>query len=63
MPYHARVLRGGGRLYVYDFGFAPFGVLTGTAGERGAFGGPARQTRIRTGVWLVPRCERLTMTA
>lgn len=63
VPELARVLRPGGRLYVYDFGFAPFGMLTDTARERALFGGPVRQTRIRTGMPLIPRCERLTMTA
>ena len=62
VPELARVLRPGGRLYVYDFGFAPFDVLTDTARERGLFGGPVRRTRIRTGVPLLPRAQRLSMT-
>lgn len=63
VPELARVLRPGGRLYVYDLGFAPFDVLTDTATARGLFGGPVRRARIRTGVPLLRRCERLTMTA
>jgi ubiquinone/menaquinone biosynthesis C-methylase UbiE len=64
VPELARVLRPGGRLYVYDFGFAPFDVLTDTARERGLFtGGPVRKAKIRTGVPLLPRCVRQTMTA
>jgi ubiquinone/menaquinone biosynthesis C-methylase UbiE len=64
VPELARVLRAGGRLYVYDFGFAPFDVLTDTARERGVFTGrPVRNTKIRTGVPLLSRCVRQTMTA
>ena len=63
VPELARVLRPGGRLYVYDFGHAPFGRLTETARERELFtGGPVRNTQIRTGVPFFSRCVRQTMT-
>jgi ubiquinone/menaquinone biosynthesis C-methylase UbiE len=64
VPELARVLRPGGRLYVYDFGFAPFDVLTDMARDHGLFtGGPVRQTTIRTGVPFISRCVRQSMTA
>ena len=63
VPELARVLRPGGRLYVYDFGHAPFDVLTETARERGLFIGRPRRSQIRTGVPFFSRCVRLTMTA
>jgi ubiquinone/menaquinone biosynthesis C-methylase UbiE len=63
VPELARVLRPGGRLYVYDFGHAPFDVLAGTARERGVLGGrPLRPTVIRTGVPVLSRCVRQVMT-
>jgi ubiquinone/menaquinone biosynthesis C-methylase UbiE len=64
VPELARVLRTGGRLHVYDFGHAPFDVLTDTARERGILGGrPVRPTTIRTGVPVLSRCVRQVMTA
>ena len=64
VPELARVLRPGGRLYVYDFDHAPFDVLTETATQRGVFGSrPSRQSEIRTGVPFFSRCVRQTMTA
>lgn len=64
VPELARVLRSGGRLYIYDFGFAPFGVITETARSRGLFGSnPARATKIRTGVLFPRRCVRQVLTA
>jgi ubiquinone/menaquinone biosynthesis C-methylase UbiE len=64
VPELDRVLRPGGKLYVYDFGHGPFDVLTDTASERALFtGGPVRRTKIRTGVLVFPRCVLQTMTA
>lgn len=62
VPELARVLRPGGRLYAYDFGHAPFDVLTDAARERGVFPGPVRRTQIRTGVPFFNRCVRQIMT-
>jgi ubiquinone/menaquinone biosynthesis C-methylase UbiE len=60
----ARVLRPGGRLYVYDFDGAPFDVLTRTATERGILiASPMRKTTIHTGVPFFSTCVRQTMTA
>jgi len=60
----ARVLRPGGRLYVYDFGFAPFDVIGEAARSRGVFGSkPVRTTRIRTGALFPRRCTRLVLSA
>ena len=64
VPELARVLRPGGRLYNYDFGFAPFGVITETARSRGLFdSNPARSNRIRTGALFPRRCVRQVLTA
>ncbi|WP_161976327.1 class I SAM-dependent methyltransferase [Mycolicibacterium sp. CH28] len=64
VPELARVLRPGGRLYVYDFGFAPFGAIAETARSLGLFEAkPVRSTRIRTGVVFPRRCVRQVLTA
>jgi ubiquinone/menaquinone biosynthesis C-methylase UbiE len=64
VPELARVLRPGGRLYVYDFRFAPFDVLEHTTRERGVLERePVRRTRFRTGIPVLPRFERQVMTA
>jgi ubiquinone/menaquinone biosynthesis C-methylase UbiE len=63
IPELDRVLRRGGNLYVYDFSHGPFRILTDTARERGLFAGrPVRYTEIHTGVPLLRRCIRLSMT-
>jgi ubiquinone/menaquinone biosynthesis C-methylase UbiE len=64
VPELARVLRPGGRLYVYDFTFAPFQKLVVAAKEHDVLSGQSpRRTLIRTGVPFFPRCIRHVMTA
>ena len=64
VPELARVLRPVGRLYIYDFGFAPFDVVAETARARNLFTTrPVRKTTIRTGVLWPRRCVRQVLTA
>jgi ubiquinone/menaquinone biosynthesis C-methylase UbiE len=64
VPELARVLRPGGRFYVYDFGFAPFEKLVAAARDHDVLSGQSpRRTVIRPGVPFFPRCVRHVMTA
>lgn len=64
VPELDRLLRPGGRAYVYDFQRAPFEVLDAAALERGAFAGrPVQHMVIRTGQPHVRRCVRHVMSA
>lgn len=65
-PELARVLRPGGRLYVYDFSFAPFAALVTSARQHGVLTGrPHRRTLVRIGglaSLVVPWCVRHVMS-
>jgi SAM-dependent methyltransferase len=64
VPELARVLRPGGRLYIYDFGFVPFDAAAETDRVRNLFTTrPVRKTTIRTGVLWPRRCVRQVLTA
>ena len=64
VPELARVLRPGGRFYVYDFGFAPFEKLVAAARDHDVLSGQSpRRTVIRPGVAFFPKCVRHVMAA
>lgn len=63
VPELARVLRPGGRVYIYDFPFAPFDTLAETARTRSVLNARSPQrSRIRTGI-LFLRCIRYVMSS
>jgi ubiquinone/menaquinone biosynthesis C-methylase UbiE len=64
VPEIARVLRPGGRFTIYDFSFAPYGEIDGTARDASLFAGQAvRHDRFATGLPLFPRCYRHVLTS
>lgn len=63
VPELARVLRPGGKMYIYDVRSAPFELVTTTARSMSLLTGqPPRQRSIRTGIPLLPRAVKLEMS-
>ncbi|MBO0867053.1 MAG: class I SAM-dependent methyltransferase [Micromonosporaceae bacterium] len=55
VPELARVLRPGGRVYIYDFPFAPFDRLATSAATHSVLNGQTpERSRLRTGVLFLP---------
>lgn len=64
VPEMARVIRPGGRLYIYDFQRAPFDAVDAAASEGGSFARqPPHHDMIRTGRWHLRRCVRHVLSA
>lgn len=60
----ARVLRPGGRLFVYDFPFAPFDKLTAAARAESRFAAQSpERVRFRAGRLHLPRTDRYVLAA
>jgi ubiquinone/menaquinone biosynthesis C-methylase UbiE len=62
VPELARVLRPGGRVYIYDFPIAPFDKPAAAASTLSVLNGQPQRDRIRTGVPLL-RCVRFVMSS
>jgi ubiquinone/menaquinone biosynthesis C-methylase UbiE len=63
VPELTRTLRPGGRIYIYDFPFAPFDQLTDTARTRAVLNThPPERSPIRTGIPFLP-CVRYVLSS